>query len=1097
KPQEEQCIISEQQRTSHHHHLKAASNFLKKQPQSKQAESTSSQSSSSSSGRDSKPIAKSRRGSSKVGRQKVAVKIEPQTPTGATSTQVASASAAITASVDNSSSSSSCFRRFYLQRQPDGTTSLLFVPAANELNKGSKQHPNNNHIPTSIIPRSGQPSLLILGEPSSTTTTTSSTPVDPLAVPPLQQQQQPATLLMRIEKSSLVAPLVTLLDGPSSAPSTTTTATSAAHVRSITDLLQPSSSSTTFPAGLAGKEYYALPDFGNTASLLDSDLFFEDEDLAYVPYGNCNVDATEDGEDGGCYADLISTSLTSPSSSSVTSSPLLTSAPFNVSSSSSGAAHDDLGKQSGSNSNSSFLHSTTITTTATTSANNGAHEVYGGSYAAVEDMFEYGGGSCAMQTALMTCDNDPLISGNDISLKSSGGGGSGSTMANSGPFNRVHSSHSVSTTIPIPSSGAFFASTSASSSGNIGGSLPTYLIANDYAATMTSNGAFFESAVKEEFVAEGQDEDEDEDDSKTVVGWLTESANGIALFQSGQNNNNSAMIDLNGLQQQQQNSLISSTSSPTMLNGKQQQQQNFWAYDNGQNGLLTGEDNIVSSSSLVMSAAAAAAAEMDDASPEIETILLNGTNAVGGGGGRRLNSSPPKLSSSLPSGGFKSPNTLKMQNQNQQQQMLHLKKPFFVNHHQQQQNGHQAPLLTGLLQASTSANVNELLRTGNGPAHINLNGGLVSANGGAQLISGKSGRGGKAMFNGIGIGTGIGTTTPDEDDPGLLSDQGSDTGSLMDGMMEMMNVDGGVEGALDASDLIGDDEEDDDDESFYGDYEMSDLIGASTSDDQNNKWSLNMGRSRKGTEKRYFWQYNVQSKGPKGPRYATGANSASASAGGERGVSGDEEEDPHVFNEIADPVFAPDCQVEGVKHSGKARRGDGNDLTPNPKKLLMIGLELKKLSKVINELTPVTEVPAQSRNKSRKEKNKLASRACRLKKKAQHEANKIKLRGLYLEHTKANRQIAALRKIVEGCVKMARSGGQKGGSAPFYIAVDGASYQVAGPPASSVRSLESIVEEVAIRHQTVQEVAGRTADYVNGVLDNVTMGNFGGGIDNV
>lgn len=129
------------------------------------------------------------------------------------------------------------------------------MPAANELNKGSKQHPNNNHIPTSIIPRSGQPSLLILGEPSSTTTTTSSTPVDPLAVPPLQQQQQqqPATLLMRIEKSSLVAPLVTLLDGPSSAPSTTTATSATNNVRSITDLLQPSSSSTTFPAGLAGK----------------------------------------------------------------------------------------------------------------------------------------------------------------------------------------------------------------------------------------------------------------------------------------------------------------------------------------------------------------------------------------------------------------------------------------------------------------------------------------------------------------------------------------------------------------------------------------------------------------------------------------------------------------------------------------------------------------------------------------------------------------------------------------------------------------------------------------------------------------------------
>ena len=41
----------------------------------------------------------------------------------------------------------------------------------------------------------------------------------------------------------------------------------------------------------------------------------------------------------------------------------------------------------------------------------------------------------------------------------------------------------------------------------------------------------------------------------------------------------------------------------------------------------------------------------------------------------------------------------------------------------------------------------------------------------------------------------------------------------------------------------------------------------------------------------------------------------------------------------------------------------------------------------------------QSRTKSRKEKNKLASRACRLKKKAQHEANKIKLCGLEDEHS--------------------------------------------------------------------------------------------------
>ena len=67
-------------------------------------------------------------------------------------------------------------------------------------------------------------------------------------------------------------------------------------------------------------------------------------------------------------------------------------------------------------------------------------------------------------------------------------------------------------------------------------------------------------------------------------------------------------------------------------------------------------------------------------------------------------------------------------------------------------------------------------------------------------------------------------------------------------------------------DKIEDEEssDDEDDESFYADYDASDLIGATTSDDQQNKWSLNMGRSRKNSAQRYFWQYNVQSKGPKG-----------------------------------------------------------------------------------------------------------------------------------------------------------------------------------------------------------------------------------------
>ena len=72
---------------------------------------------------------------------------------------------------------------------------------------------------------------------------------------------------------------------------------------------------------------------------------------------------------------------------------------------------------------------------------------------------------------------------------------------------------------------------------------------------------------------------------------------------------------------------------------------------------------------------------------------------------------------------------------------------------------------------------------------------------------------------------------------------------------------------------------------------------------------------------------------------------------------------------------------------------------------LQIGNELQKLNKKINGIA-MTEKPQRSRDgvksKSRKEKNKFASRACRLKKKAQHEANKLKLFGLEQEHCKTS-----------------------------------------------------------------------------------------------
>lgn len=49
---------------------------------------------------------------------------------------------------------------------------------------------------------------------------------------------------------------------------------------------------------------------------------------------------------------------------------------------------------------------------------------------------------------------------------------------------------------------------------------------------------------------------------------------------------------------------------------------------------------------------------------------------------------------------------------------------------------------------------------------------------------------------------------------------------------------------------------------------------------------------------RYFWQYNIQAKGPKGQRL----------------VLKTKLEDPHVLNEVTDPVFSPSCSLRGIKH---------------------------------------------------------------------------------------------------------------------------------------------------------------------------------------
>ena len=128
-------------------------------------------------------------------------------------------------------------------------------------------------------------------------------------------------------------------------------------------------------------------------------------------------------------------------------------------------------------------------------------------------------------------------------------------------------------------------------------------------------------------------------------------------------------------------------------------------------------------------------------------------------------------------------------------------------------------------------------------------------------------------------------------------------------------------------------------------------------------------------QKPYFFQYNFQSRGPKGARLFTAI----------------ELKDCHKIDDYVDPVsysFAGE----------KIRKGEGNDPRPNARKLLEIGCKISGLEKEFKSLS-VTSGGVKGKGLT-KGKNQLASRICRLKKKAQHESNKIILEGLRKEHRK-------------------------------------------------------------------------------------------------
>ncbi|KAK2882084.1 CREB3 regulatory factor isoform X1 [Channa argus] len=205
--------------------------------------------------------------------------------------------------------------------------------------------------------------------------------------------------------------------------------------------------------------------------------------------------------------------------------------------------------------------------------------------------------------------------------------------------------------------------------------------------------------------------------------------------------------------------------------------------------------------------------------------------------------------------------------------------------------------------------------------------------------------------------------------------------------------------------------------------------------------------SRKRGKRRYFWEYSEQLTPSKQERMLKPS-----------------EWDRHT---LPSNLYQKNGPLHGKYMLKKSRRTDVEDLTPNPRKLLQIGTELRKLNKVISDLTPVSELPLTARPRSRKEKNKLASRACRLKKKAQYEANKVKLWGLSTEYDRLLFVISAIKEEIVARVE---------DSSPR--------------PTNMTDTLERLIQETLV----ASPVAGQTSDFVNKILENTGHGDPTGGL---
>ncbi|KAJ0003986.1 hypothetical protein NQD34_010200 [Periophthalmus magnuspinnatus] len=184
--------------------------------------------------------------------------------------------------------------------------------------------------------------------------------------------------------------------------------------------------------------------------------------------------------------------------------------------------------------------------------------------------------------------------------------------------------------------------------------------------------------------------------------------------------------------------------------------------------------------------------------------------------------------------------------------------------------------------------------------------------------------------------------TPDEDEEDDEEEEEEEVEEEEEGLDDEDHDEDHDEGFGSDHELLSENEEEDDDDDYEADKDddMSDAFSEPGCDvEMEDIKGLTAGvPSRKRGKRRYFWEYSEQLTPSKQERMLKPS-----------------EWDRHT---LPSNLYQKNGPLHGKYMLKKSRRTDVEDLTPNPRKLLQIGTELRKLNKVISDLTPVVNCPS-------------------------------------------------------------------------------------------------------------------------------------------